>query len=51
MILPDPLIFARPLHVWLGMIIFLILIFQISVGLKYIKIPFWYHTKVIWRIL
>lgn len=46
MILPDPLIFSRPLHVWLGILLFLVLIFQIMIGKKWIKIPFWIHTRI-----
>jgi len=46
--LPDPLIFTRPLHVWLGIVIYLLLIVQILTGTKMIRIPFWWHRKVIW---
>ena len=51
MILPDPIIFTKPLHVWLGIVILLLLITQILIGLRFLKVPFWIHTKVIWRAL
>lgn len=51
MILPDPLIFSKPLHVYLGMLLFLIVLFQIGIGKRIIKLPFWVHTKIIWKVI
>ncbi len=51
MILPDPLLFDKPLHLWLGLVTLLLLIFQILVGAQIIKLPFWTHKKLIWIIL
>jgi len=51
MILPNPIIFTKPLHVWLGMLTFILLTLQILTGLRYIKAPLWVHTKLLWRIL
>lgn len=51
MILPDPLIFNKPVHIWLGMLTFLFVITQILIGTKILKVPFWIHTKVIWKII
>jgi len=51
MILPDPKLFTKPLHVWLGMLVFLFVITQILIGMRILKLPFWYHTKVIWIII
>lgn len=51
MILPDPIIFTKPLHVWLGAVTILLLLTQISIGLRWLKVPFWVHTRVVWRIL
>ena len=51
MILADPIIFTKPLHVWLGAVTILLLLTQILIGLRLLKVPFWVHTKVIWRIL
>lgn len=38
--IPDPLIFARPLHVWLGLLTFSLVILQILVGTRILKINF-----------
>lgn len=51
MILPDPLIFDKPLHVWLGFLTLFFLILQILVGSQILKLPFWTHKKLIWVIL
>lgn len=51
MILSDPLIFSKPLHVWLGMVVFLFVITQILIGTRILKVPFWIHTKIIWKII
>lgn len=51
MILPDPVILAKPLHVWLGFVTLILLILQILIGARVIKIPFIYHTKIVWKIL
>lgn len=51
MILPDPKLFSKPLHVWLGMVTFLFVIIQILIGTRMLKLPFWLHTKVLWIII
>ena len=51
MILPDPLLFTKPLHVWLGMLLFLLILFQIGLGTRIIKLPFWIHTKINWIVI
>jgi hypothetical protein len=51
MILPDPNIFDRPLHVWLGMVLFLLVSSQILIGTRILKLPFWLHTRVIWILI
>jgi hypothetical protein len=51
MILADPLIFTKPLHVWLGMVIFLLVVFQILTGSRIIKVPLWIHMKLVWIII
>lgn len=51
MILPDPIIFTKPLNVWLGFLALLLLILQILVGAQILKLPFWLHRKVIWVVL
>jgi len=55
MILQDPLIFTKPLHVWLGMLTFLLVVTQISLGIILIKtgkrqVRF-FHTKIVWVII
>ena len=51
MILPNPLILSKPLHVWLGMLTFLLVILQILTGLRILKLPLWVHIKLLWRII
>jgi len=51
MILPDPVLFTKPLHVWLGIILFILVIFQILIGTRILKLPFWLHTRVIWILI
>ena len=51
-IIPDPLIFGKPLHVWLGIVLTVLVILQILIGKRILKIDFWYHRNVIpWLIL
>lgn len=51
MILPDPIIFTKPLHLWLGMVTFVLVLFQIGIGTRIIKLPFWVHTKIVWKVI
>lgn len=51
MILPNPVIFSKPLNIWLGILAFLLLITQILIGTQILKVPFKIHTKIIWKIL
>lgn len=51
MILPNPIVFTKPLNVWLGFLTLFLLITQILIGLRVIKVPFSVHTKVLWIIL
>ncbi len=51
MILADPIIFTKPLHVWLGMVIFLLVLLQIGIGTRIIKLPFWVHTRIVWILI
>lgn len=51
MILPDPVVFGKPLNVWLGFLTLFLLILQILVGTRILKLPFWVHTRVIWILL
>lgn len=38
-----PLVAGKPLHLWLGLILLLLLIFQVLTGKRIIKLPFAYH--------
>jgi len=40
-----PMIAGKPLHVWLGIILLLQVIFQVSTGKLWLKVPFIYHRK------
>jgi hypothetical protein len=40
-----PIIFGLPLHVWSGILIFLLLLLQVGIGKKIIKIPFKWHKR------
>jgi hypothetical protein len=55
MILADPIVFAKPLHVWLGFVNLALLLTQISLGMTLIKRGgkriIFFHTKVVWLIL
>ena len=45
------LIFGRPVFVWLGLITLLLIILQILVGTRILKLPFFWHRKVIWVLV
>ncbi|HOX41116.1 MAG TPA: hypothetical protein PK263_02900 [bacterium] len=49
--LPNPIIGNAPLHVWLGIFALILLLLQIGVGKGIVKIPFAYHTGLLWKIL
>lgn len=50
-LLQNPIIFGKPLNIWLGFVALFLLLLQISIGKRWIKLPFWLHRKVIWIIL
>lgn len=49
--LPNPLIFGKPLNIWLGFLALILLLFQIALGKRWIKLPFTWHTKIVWIVL
>jgi len=51
MILPDPIIFTKPLHIWLGIVTFILLVIQILIGKRILKVPFSLHTGILWKSL
>jgi hypothetical protein len=38
-----PIIFGIPLHIWLGMLMFLLILFQVGTGSGLLKPPFAWH--------
>ena len=38
-----PILWGKPIHLWLGLILILLLTFQILSGKRIIKIPFSFH--------
>ena len=40
-------IFTAPLFAWLGILGFILISFQILLGMRAIKLPFWVHMRVI----
>ncbi len=38
-----PIIFGAPLHLWLGILLFILIVLQILVGMRLIPIPFKWH--------
>lgn len=46
-----PIILGAPLHLWLGILLFILIIFQIVVAKKILKIPFKYHRIAGYAIL
>lgn len=46
-----PIIMGQPLHLWLGIILFLLIIFQIAVAKKLLPVPFKWHRRMGYVIL
>jgi hypothetical protein len=40
-----PIILGLPLHVWLGMLTFLLILFQVGTGSGLLKVPFKWHRS------
>lgn len=38
-----PIIFGFPLHLWLGILLFILIVFQIAVAKKILPVPFKWH--------
>ena len=41
-----PIIFGAPLHLWLGIFLFILIVFQILIGKRIVKIPFTWHRVI-----
>ena len=46
-----PIIFGQPLHLWLGILLFLLIIFQIAVAKRILPVPFRWHRIMGYVIL
>ena len=46
-----PIIFGYPLHFWLGIVLFLLIVFQIAVAKKILSVPFKWHRVTGYVIL
>jgi len=40
-----PIVFGLPLHIWLGMLTFLLILFQVGTGSGLLKVPFDWHRR------
>lgn len=40
-----PILAGKSFHIWLGIILILLLMFQVSTGKRWIKLPFVYHRR------
>lgn len=46
-----PFIFGQPLHLWLGILLFILVVFQIAIAKKLIPVPFKVHRSMGYVIL
>ncbi|AFV03446.1 hypothetical protein UNSWDHB_2588 [Dehalobacter sp. UNSWDHB] len=46
-----PVIMGKPLHLWLGLLLFLLIVFQILVAKRIVPIPFRWHRIMGYIIL
>ncbi len=46
-----PIIFGIPLHIWLGMLLFLLVLFQVGTGSGLLRPPFVWHRGIGYTIL
>lgn len=46
-----PILLGQPLHLWLGILLFLMVVFQILVAKRILKVPFKWHRVVGYLIL
>lgn len=46
-----PVIMGKPLHLWLGLLLFLLIVFQILVAKRIVSIPFRWHRIMGYVIL
>jgi len=46
-----PILFSKPIFIWLGFLALALLVFEILLGLRVIKLPLKVHTRVMLLIL
>lgn len=46
-----PILLGQPLHLWLGILLLLMIIFQIAVAKRILKVPFKWHRIVGYLVL
>lgn len=45
-----PVVAGQPAHLWLGILLLLMLGFQLGTGKRWIRVPFAYHRKNGWAM-
>ncbi|HRY13742.1 MAG TPA: hypothetical protein P5309_09235 [Syntrophomonadaceae bacterium] len=43
-----PIVAGQPAHLWLGLLLLLMLAFQLGTGKRWIRVPFVYHRRNGW---
>lgn len=46
-----PVIFGQPIHLWFGIVLFLMLLFQVLIAKKVVPVPFKWHRVLGYVIL
>ncbi|MEL7657533.1 MAG: hypothetical protein AAGU75_16685 [Bacillota bacterium] len=46
-----PILFGQPLHLWLGILLFILIVFQIAIAKKLLPVPFKWHRVMGYVIL
>lgn len=46
-----PSFFGQPLYLWVGMVVGTLVIIQIAIGMRWVKVPFVWHRRNGWLIL
>lgn len=46
-----PVLFGQPLHLWLGMLLFILIIIQVAIAKRLLPVPFKWHHIIGYTIL
>lgn len=47
-LLPNPIIFSRPLNAWLGLVLLVLILLQMGIGIGWIQLPFkTWHKRIL----